>query len=157
MYVGESYTQAAIVKDKESIRNDVKPNYSSSNAGIASVDSVTGTVKAISPGVVTINAYTGNLSAEYKITVAAKKGSSSSSTKKKTVSKKGKVLTVKTLKNAKVTVIAKKSILGKASKTVKANKKGIAKIKFKKKIKKVKVKVTIKKKGYKTFKKTFKF
>lgn len=147
MYVGESYTQAAIVKDKEGIRNDVKPNYSSSNAGIASVDSVTGTVKAISPGVVTISAYTGNLSAEYKITVAAKKGSSSSSTgkaiKKKTVSKKGKVLTVKTLKNAKV--------------TVKANKKGIAKIKFKKKIKKVKVKVTIKKKGYKTFKKTFKF
>lgn len=161
MYVGESYTQAAIVKDKEGIRNDVKPNYSSSNAGIASVDSVTGTVKAISPGVVTISAYTGNLSAEYKITVAAKKGSSSSSTgkaiKKKTVSKKGKVLTVKTLKNAKVTVKAKKSILGKASKTVKANKKGIAKIKFKKKIKKVKVKVTIKKKGYKTFKKTFKF
>ena len=31
MYVGESYTQVAIVKDKEGIRNDVKPNYSSSN------------------------------------------------------------------------------------------------------------------------------
>ena len=44
---------------------------------------------------------------------------------------------------------AKKAFLGKASKTVKVNSKGVAKIKFKKKIKKVTVKIKVTKSGYK--------
>ncbi len=157
--VGDKFTLAAVVKDKDGVRTDIKPTYSSSNPGIAAVDSVTGQVKAVAPGVATITATTDKFTASYKVTVLKKitQTSAGKIINKKVVTKKGKILKIKTIKKAKVTVKAKKAKLGKAKKTVVSNKKGIAKIKFKKPIKKVTVKVIIKKKGYKTFKKTYKF
>jgi len=174
--VGSSYTQTASVRDNKGTL-DVIPVYTSSNPAIATVDA-NGLVRGISPGEVTITARieSENLSASYKVTVVPSSGSSgnnrpsgssgnsrpSGSSVKKTInklkiSKSGKVLTVKTIAGAKVKVSAKKSVLGKASKTAKANKKGVAKIKFKKKIKKVKVKVSVSKSGYKTKTQTKKF
>ena len=219
--VGESKTQAAVVKDSTGIRNDVIPVYSSSNSGIASVSSA-GTVTGLKEGTVTITAKTSGLSASYKVTVVSNKPTgisfkkskktivaghtskqkatvvgaagelknakptyTSSNTKIATVSstgavkgrksgtvtirakignltasykvevvmakisKKGKTLKITTIPKAKVKVSAKKSILGSSSKTKKANKKGVVKIKFRNKIKGVKVKVKISKKGYK--------
>lgn len=219
--VGESKTQAAVVKDNAGIRNDVIPVYSSSNSGIASV-SAAGTVTGLKEGKVTITAKTSGLSASYKVMVVSNKPTGISFKKsKKTVivghtskqkatvtgaagilknakptytssnkkiatvsstgavkgrktgtvtikakigkytasykvgvvmakiSKKGKTLKITTIPRAKVKVSAKKSVLGSSSKTKRANKKGVVKIKFRNKIKGVKVKVKISKSGYK--------
>ena len=70
--VGESKTQAAVVKDDAGVRNDVVPVYSSSNSGIASVSSA-GTVTGLKEGTVTITAKTSGLSASYKVTVVSNK------------------------------------------------------------------------------------
>lgn len=226
---GETMTQKAVVKDDAGARNDIKPAYTSSNPKVASV-SAAGTVTGIAPGVATITAKTGKLSASYKVTVVSNQPKSISFSKKKKtivaghtssqkasvlgslgkitsvkptysssnpkvasvspsgqvkglkegsvtikasigklkatykvevvmakVSKKGKTLKITTVPNARVKVSAKKTFLGRSSKTVKANKKGSVKIKFRKKLKGVTVKVQIKKSGYKkkTIKKKF--
>lgn len=179
--VGQKYTQQAVVSDRNGVRYDIVPTYSSSNDSIASVDA-NGTVTGRKEGRVTITARVGNLIGTYSVRVVnASTGSDSSnggsngsnggnggngggsssiikSLGKIKISGKGKVLTVKTVKGAKVRVSAKRSILGKSSKTVTANSKGTAKIKFKKKIKKVTVTVKVTKAGYqtKTQKKKFK-
>lgn len=175
--VGQKITEKAVVRDRNGVRYDIVPTYSSSNPSIASVDA-NGTVTGLKEGTVTITARVKNLTGSYRVKVVNASlnnnggngsgnnnnqnggGSSvgSKSIGKIKISAKGKVLTVKTIKGASVKVSAKRSILGKSSKTVKANSKGTAKIKFKKKIKKVTVTVKVTKSGYlaKTQKKKFK-
>lgn len=135
--VGKSASQKAKIEDDDGIRNDVVPIYTSSNSNIATVNGK-GKVTGIKEGTVTITARTGALSATYKVKVVMAK-----------ISKKNKTLTIKTVPKAKIKVKAKKKILGSSSKKTKANKKGVAKIKFKRGIKGVTVKIIITKSGYK--------
>ena len=102
-------------------------------------------MKGIREGIVIITAKSGIYKASYTVQVVMA-----------TVKKSGKVLTITTIPKAKIKVSAKKAVLGRSSKSAKANGKGIAKIKFKKKIK-GNVKIRISKSGYpkKTIKKKF--
>ena len=167
---GQTYSQAAKVYDDAGLRTDILPTYESSNPVIASVDQ-NGLVRGLREGTVTIIARTGGISGSYTVKVVNSSGNPGNGgnpgigggNKKITISKlqitrKGKKLTIKTIPGASVKVSAKKSILGKSSKTATANSKGVAKINFKKKIKKVTVTVTVSKAGYttKTVKQKFK-
>ena len=137
--IGRSFTQQAKLSGLSG-----NPVYSSSNPSIASVSN-TGNVKGIREGIVIITAKSGIYKASYTVQVVMA-----------TVKKSGKVLTITTIPKAKIKVSAKKAVLGRSSKSAKANGKGIAKIKFKKKIK-GNVKIRISKSGYpkKTIKKKF--
>lgn len=136
LIVGRTLTQKAKVMGASGTLKNVKPVYTSSNKKIATVTN-TGKVKGLKEGVVVIKAKVGKLTAKYKVKVVMAK-----------LSKKGKTLTVQTIPRAKVTVRASRAVLGRSAKTLKANGRGVAKIKFKKTIKKVTVKVTISKSGY---------
>jgi hypothetical protein len=116
--------------------------YTSSNTSIATV-SDSGLVTGILPGNVTITAQYGTLTASYQLTVT--QGTFSNVR----ITKSGKTLKVTAVKGAKVTVKASRWYMGKSKKTVKANAKGIAKIKFKRRIKGT-VTITIKKAGFQT-------
>lgn len=137
--IGRSFTQQAKLSGLSG-----NPVYSSSNPSIASVSN-TGNVKGIREGIVIITAKSGIYKASYTVQVVMA-----------TVKKSGKVLTITTIPKAKIKVSAKKAVLGRSSKSAKANGKGIAKIKFKKKIK-GNVKIRISKSGYpkKTIKKKY--
>lgn len=138
--VGESKTQAAVVKDRAGVRNDVIPVYSSSNAGIATVSS-TGTVTGLKEGAVTITAKTSGLSASYKVMVVSNKPTGISFQKSKktivvghTSKQKAKVMgAAGELKNAKpvYTSSNKKIATVSSTGTVEARKSGTVTIKAK--------------------------
>lgn len=65
---GNSFTLRATVKDKQGVRNDIIPEYASSNTSVATVDR-NGKVTAIGKGKVTITAKIYGKKAQYEITV----------------------------------------------------------------------------------------
>ncbi len=70
--MGTTLKLKATVRDRNGVRNDIIPTFSSSNTGIATVNG-SGTVTGLREGVVTITAKTADLSATCKVSVVSNK------------------------------------------------------------------------------------